>query len=65
MFKGLDKAKEEGSKTYGTSTIINGMVDVYDEKIIVGGYSLTDFIDQFVDCYGKEVRIEIKVIVKL
>jgi len=65
MFEGLDKAKEKGSKTYKTNMIINGIVDVYGGKITVGGYSLADFIDQFVDCYGKEVKVEIKVIVKL
>ena len=65
MFKDLDKIKEKGIKIYKTSMVIDGTVGVYDDELTVGGYTLTDLVNEFVTCYGKKVRIEIRVTVTL
>lgn len=71
MFKDLDKAQERGAKTYETSRTLEGMVDIdhragiYEYGIVIGEDSLIDFMNEFVDCYGKKVKVEIKVTVNL
>ena len=68
MFKGLrvmNELKAKGIKiencTYKTSVVIDGVVEVDNEQITVGGYALNDFVNEFVTCYGKEVKIKIDV----
>lgn len=72
MFDGLSKINEMKAKglkikdcTYQTSVVIDGIVDVCNEQITVGGYALTDFVNEFVICYGKKVKIKINVEVTL
>lgn len=60
-----DTMKERGLRTCQTRAVIDGKVDVCDEELTVGGYKLTDFINELVTWYGKEIKIEVKVTVNL
>jgi len=65
MFNDLDKMKEKGTKTYQASRMLEGKVGILNNEVIVGEGNLTDLINEVVICYGKEVKIEINVEVKL
>lgn len=65
MFDDLDKMKEKGTKIYQTSRTLEGKVGIRNKEVIVGEDNLADLVNEVVLCYGKEVKIELKVEVKL
>ena len=65
MFNNLSKMKELGAKTYQTSTVLEGKVSVHIGELYIGKDKLSDLEGEFVTCYGKKVKVEIKVTVNL